>query len=526
LEEQLHLVTQPAGLQGMRIQLAFAVAVALAACAQAQPGCPAVAFKTALSPDMHPSAASHIVLLRESDGSYTAYEMTNASPYRIVRKTPNYQKQLTQCLPSHSSVAPLPPPTAPGSPPGAPSQSEAFVRLSSGDYLFVTAGIDVVLFDSELNFISEAQYLIYGQTVTLADVNGDGILDIVAMRGGTVGPYHSQIPAAVDILLGTGGTGFQQPIEYPIPLADSGMSVAVGDLNGDHKPDLAIVTAQFFASGAGTLSIFLGNGDGTFQAQKIIFPGLIAAVQEIAIADLNRDGKADLAFTLQDESGNSMLAVALGNGNATFSTPVLYPVGGSQSLAVGDVNGDGIPDIVTSGVSILFGDGKGAFPRRLDYLVKSNGAVILADIDGDGRMDIVLGTGNPQALSADNILFGWDNGTYFGPQVSLVPGAIAPQGLAAADFNGDGIQDLVYQYGANTISILKGAGDGSFTPGAQYQLAANSYPVRIAIADFNHDEKPDFAVTTGNPASVAVFLGKGDGTFEGPLNTPAPAGLR
>src|SRR5689334_1472579 len=167
----------------MRIQLAFAMAVALAACAQAQPGCPAVAFKNAISANLQPSAASHIVLLRENDGSYTAYEMTNESPYRIVRKTQNYQKQLTACLPSHSSLPPLPPPTSPGSPPGAPSQREAFVRLSSGDYLFVTAGIDVVLFDSQLNFISEAQYpLLEVQSLTLADLNGDGKLDIVASR--------------------------------------------------------------------------------------------------------------------------------------------------------------------------------------------------------------------------------------------------------------------------------------------------------------------------------------------------------
>jgi len=517
----------------MRIQLAFAMAVALAACAQAQPGCPAVAFKTAVSANLQPSAASHIVLLRENDGSYTAYEMTNESPYRIVRKTPNYQKQLTACLPSHSSLPPLLPPTAPGSPPGAPSQREAFVRLGSGDYLFVTAGIDVVLFDSELNFKSEAQYPQFeAQSLTLADFNGDGNLDIVAIRAQPIGISESPLPAVVDILLGTGGVGFQKPTEYQIPASGYQsafpISVAVGDLNGDHKPDLVVVTGSFPLAAESTMWIFFGDGNGTFQAQEISplnlnVPGQISA---IAIADLNRDGRADLAFTFLDGSGNPMLAVALGNGNATFSTPALYPVQGFQSLAVGDVNGDGIPDIVTSGVSILFGDGKGAFLRRLDYLVNSDGAVILADIDGDGRMDIVLGEGNPLALTAGlMVLFGWDNGTYFGPQISLVPGAIVPQayGLAAADFNGDGIQDLVYWWGA--FSILKGTGDGSFIAGAQYQLAGNSYALALAVADLNHDGKPDFAVTTANPASVAVFLGKGDGTFEAPLNTSAPAGL-
>ena len=511
----------------MRIHLAFAMTVVLAACAQAQPGCPAVAFKTAVSANLQPSAASHIVLLRENDGSYTAYEMTNASPYRIVRKTPNYQKLLTACLPAHSSLPPLPPPKDPGNPPGAPAQYEEFVRLTSGEYLYVAAGIDVVLFDSQLNVISEAQYAPYARFVTLADLNGDGILDIVALRDGNPPVDGNDTRGALDIFLGAGGTKFQKPIEYAIPAPGYlqpiyAASIAVGDLNGDHKPDLITVTTDFFGEKA-TISAFLGNGDGTFQPPRTLFPGQYSKVQAIAIADLNCDGKPDLAFPFDNAS--PMVAVAMGNGDGTFATPAQYPVGGVQSIAVGDVNRDGIPDIVTSGVSILFGDGKGIFPRRLDYAVQGNGAVILTDLDGDGRMDVILGVGNPQVLSGDNILFGWDNGTYFGPQVSLVPGVIAPQGLAAADFNGDGIQDLVYQYGANTISILKGAGNGSFTPGAQYQLAANSYPVRMTIADFNHDGKPDLAMTTGNPASVAVFLGKGDGTFEGPLNTPAPAGI-
>ncbi len=199
-------------------------------------------------------------------------------------------------------------------------------------------------------------------------------------------------------------------------------------------------------------------------------------------------------------------------------------VGGYLSLAIGDLNGDGIPDIVTSGVSILFGDGKGAFPRRLDYLANSNSGVILADLDGDGRMDIVLGEGNPLTLTALEplrVLFGWDNGTFFGPQISLIP-AVVPQQLAAADFNDDGIPDLVYRYDG-TISILKGAGDGSFTPGFQYQFQLPTYGNAVTIADFNHDGKPDLAMTTGSPSSVAVFLGKGDGTFELPRSTPAPA---
>jgi len=183
------------------------------------------------------------------------------------------------------------------------------------------------------------------------------------------------------------------------------------------------------------------------------------------------------------------------------------------------VNGDGFPDIVTSGVSIFFGDGTGAFPRRLDYLDLSQSNIVLTDLDGDGRTDIVEAEGNPFMLwSVESVLFARSNGTFWGPPVSLIPAS--PLALLSADFNGDGIPDLA-SASSQAITILKGAGDGTFSPSFQFNFEANSFVEGALVGDFNGDGKPDVAVSTSNDL-IEVFLGQGDGTLQSPLMTAAP----
>ena len=172
----------------LRLLVRFSTLIAIAAAnGQAQTGCPPVSFQLAVTANPTPSSTSHIVLLRQSDGSYTAYEMTNASPYRIIRTTPNYQNLSTACLPKEPSLAPLPPPTGSGNTLGAPSQPQAFARLSSGNYLFVNPDPSistsvVALFDPALNLISEAQLPVPVGAPALVDINGDGNLDLVGVQ--------------------------------------------------------------------------------------------------------------------------------------------------------------------------------------------------------------------------------------------------------------------------------------------------------------------------------------------------------
>ena len=142
---------------------ALAILVLIGACTHAQPGCPAVSFQAAVSANLKPTASSHITLARQSDGSYTAYEMTDASPYRIIRTTPRFGTQLTECLSKQPALPPLPPPQDAGFSPGTPSQAQIFARLPSGDYLLVqpmaaNIGFTISLFDSALSLITETKH--------------------------------------------------------------------------------------------------------------------------------------------------------------------------------------------------------------------------------------------------------------------------------------------------------------------------------------------------------------------------------
>src|SRR5260370_35110683 len=116
----------------MRLLVAFCLVVAGE---QAQPGCPAVNFQGGISAHLKPSSSSHTTIVRQSDGSFTAYEMTDSSPYRIIRATPSFGVQLTGCLPKQPMLPLWSPPQSVGTSPGAPSQPQAFARLASGVYL-------------------------------------------------------------------------------------------------------------------------------------------------------------------------------------------------------------------------------------------------------------------------------------------------------------------------------------------------------------------------------------------------------
>jgi uncharacterized protein (TIGR03437 family) len=462
-----------------------------------------VNFRGAASASLKPSASTHTLLLRQGDESYTAFEMTDASPYRIVRTTHNYQKQLTGCpgFPVTGTLPEFQPP-------------EVFTPLNSGGYLWVRRSdatgppgayfsLYVTVFDAALKMTSEAQYpVLIVEALAVADVNGDGIPDILT---GTAFPHSS----ALQVLIGNGGSSFQAPVSYGIASSLSLRSISVADLNGDHKPDAVV-------SGSGKISIFLGNGDGTFQAERTLPAG--SSSPAVAIADFNGDGIPDLAFT-----AGLVVEVALGAGDGSFGTPTSYPIVWGDSLAIADMNGDGFLDIVTTGFSILYGDGHGSFPKRADYWQEVTGGIVLADFDGDGRPDIIVGTGAAGAFTGPSIavLFGSGSGTFAGPPLSLVSGLPSINAYnysqAAADFNGDGIPDLVVQ-AAGQVNVLMGIGDGTFRPAFHY-VPTSGIPTLIAAADFNHDGKPDVVVTIASAptARTEVLLGNGDGTFQAPL---------
>ena len=354
--------------------------------------------------------------------------------------------------------------------------------------------------------------------------------------------------------LGAGSVSFLPAVSY----ASGGLyaeSVTITDVNGDGKPDLVVAnqcvktTNEKCGHGLmfGSVSVLLGNGDGTFQPELSYGSGGIHTLS-VAVADVNRDGKPDLLVTnrncLKGCSGG-IVSVLLNNGDGTFRPPVIYSSGqrDAWSIAVADVNGDGMPDLVVSDgdesfVSVLLGNGDGTFQPALSYASGEGGtfSVVVADVNGDGTPDVLVTkySGGNNGNGSVGVLLGNGDGT-FQPVVHYDSGGfspIAPNALAVRDVNGDGKLDLVVANtcssstcsGQGVMGVLLGNGDGTFQRVVTYDSGGEAAE-SVAVADVNDDGKPDMLVANFASGTVGVLLGNGDGTFQPAISDSSSGGL-
>jgi predicted dehydrogenase len=373
---------------------------------------------------------------------------------------------------------------------------------ATGNTVSVLLGNGNGTFQAAQNFITDTVPI----KVAVADVNGDGKLDIVtANTGGTV-----------SVLLGNGNGTFQAATNISVGSGTYPASVAVADLNGDGKLDL--VTANNGDS-ANTVSVLLGNGNGTFKAATNFAIGTEPV--GVAVADLNGDGHPDLIAT--NESSNTV-SVLLGNGNGTFLAALNYSTGtGAYSVAVADVNGDGRPDLVvanggSNNVSVLLNTcpppGTGSFQAARNFATGTGPyALAVADLNGDHHLDLV--TANARSSGTVSVLLGNGNGTFQAPQ-NFATGK-GPDAVAVADVNGDGHPDLITANNSdNTVSVLLGNGNGTFQSAQNF--ATDTGPVAVAVADVNADGHLDLVTANRGSNTVSVLLGNGDGTFQAAQN--------
>jgi hypothetical protein len=295
-------------------------------------------------------------------------------------------------------------------------------------------------------------------------------------------------------------------------------AVVVGDFNGDGIPDLAAVN---LGSGSATVSIFLGAGDGTF-GPKNDFPAVVNA-NSITTGDFNRDGKLDLAVSNSSSSGGDFQTVSifLGNGDGTFQPKNDFPIDPNGIVVIaGDFNNDGNPDLAvacTSVVDVLLGNGDGTFrPKTTTTLIASASALVSGDFNGDGRPDLAAAS-SPFGFGSNgvvDVLLGNGDGTFQSPTTHFACGA-GPQGLDVGDFNGDGKLDWVTaNQQSGTVTVRLGNGDGTFQ--SKVDLAVGQSPSSVKVADLNGDGKADIALANISP-NLVTLLGNGDGTFRPPV---------
>jgi len=300
----------------------------------------------------------------------------------------------------------------------------------------------------------------------------------------------------ISVFLGNGDGTFQLHMDYAVDSFPFG--IAMGDLNGDGIPDLAVASHS-----NSTVSVLLGNSDGTFQtAQSLLTAG---APQYVAMADFNRDGILDLVTC---SSGGSSITLLLGNGDGTFQTEQSFGTSSfSYGLAVDDFNNDGRADVAVSNsdggvVSIFLSNGNGTFQDEADYTVNSNPTTIAAaDLNADGNLDLVVGG---QGVSAINVLLGNGDGT-FQAKVDY-SSFLSPWGVAVADVNGDEFPDVVVASpNALAVEVFRGKGDGTFLPATRTSTSASNY--LLALGDLNGDGVVDLAIPSLSSNNAQVALG-------------------
>jgi hypothetical protein len=282
-------------------------------------------------------------------------------------------------------------------------------------------------------------------------------------------------------------------------------SVVVVDVNGDGNQD--IVTANT----NGTVSIFLGNGDGTFQPAVTISDGLPAG-KTTSIVAISTGYYGNYSLVVAD--GTKQMSILPGNGDGTFGSPELLDTSGKvEAIATADFNNDGYSDLLvaedngsSSSVVELLGNGDGTFqPGQTIFKDSSDQTLSLAtgDFNDDGNTDVAIGDGDKVA-----VLLGNGDGTFYSGGSVVVTGTV--RSIIDADVNNDGEDDLVV--GTSTgITVLLGNGDGTFSTSA---TISGQYTA-IAVGDIDGDGNLDLIVGTSSNGyyAVQVLPGNGDGTF-------------
>ena len=335
-----------------------------------------------------------------------------------------------------------------------------------------------------------------------ADLNGDGRMDIA----GTTFPGTN-----AGVLINNGSGGFGPMATFPA--GGDAMSIGGGDLNRDGHFDLVVTINQPDIA----LALLMGNGDGTFDAPVHLPNTAVADSPSVVVTDLDADGFQDIVVAHNASCyvapcvNSSKMSVLMGNGDGTFLPSRDFDVGvGMADIAIGDFNRDGIKDLVVSASSArlyrLQGVGDGTFTQLETLTLDPSPSFIeltdvdVADFNRDGIEDLVTTLSTNSSRLA--VLTGTGDGEFSAPLI-MQEALDVPQHLAVADYNGDGFLDLAYGFAngnAGLFAIRNGNGNGTFQAPRRYEVPPNQSSigtVGMLTAHFNADTKPDLALAIG-----------------------------
>jgi hypothetical protein len=350
------------------------------------------------------------------------------------------------------------------------------------------------------------------RSVALGDLDGDGNLDLVTANSGS---------NTVSILLGDGTGSFAPQANSPFPVGAAPESVAIGDLNGDGQLDLATANRN-----VNNVSVLLGDGTGSFVPEANSPFQVGTSPESVAIGDLNGDGQPDLAVA--NRNGNNV-SVLLGDGTGSFGMQTTFTTGARPSfVAIGDLDGDGNPDLAVTNatehtVSVLINStAPGAmtpiFAAKTDSITGTGPeSVAIDDIDGDGDLDIAVAN-----FGSNNVSVFLVTGTFVRTDF---PVGAAPESVATGDLDGNGNLDLaVANRNNNNVSVLLGDGTGSFAPQANSPFPVGAAPESVATGDLDGDGNLDLVTANATSNNVSVLLGDGTGSFAPQANSPFTTG--
>ena len=316
------------------------------------------------------------------------------------------------------------------------------------------------------------------------------------------------------------------------PVASEG--IAEADFNGDGKPDLVTAHHNVTNGSPNAVSVLLNNGQGGFSSGVLYAVG--GRPVSMAVGDFNGDGKPDLVTA--NGRANSTISVLLNNGSGGFLPKTDYaPEIYNTRVAVGDFNNDGKPDIVVRGsggstVKILLNNGSGGFSEATSLNLSQvflDGAYVgpsldltVGDFDNNGNLDVAVGvlyTNNDGvAVKRVEVLRGKGDGTFYSTPANADVGGPAIS-VAGGDFNGDGYLDLA-TINAGVVSVNLGNMSAGYNFEARTDYAVGDNPSTVVVKDFNKDGKLDLVVANASGKSVSVLLGNGSGGFGAKTDIP------